>query len=160
MLHPAVPIEPINNAVGGLMKTVQQLLETKGAAIVSVSPETKVIDALRVMAEREIGAVLVVDNGQLVGIMSERDYARKVILKGKSSQETAVRDIMTERVIYVRPQQTVPDCMALMTNKRVRHLPVLDEERLVGILSLGDLVKETISEQEFIIQQLENYIHG
>lgn len=142
------------------MKTVQQLLETKGAAIVSVSPETKVIDALRVMAEREIGAVLVVDNGQLVGIMSERDYARKVILKGKSSQETAVRDIMTERVIYVRPQQTVPDCMALMTNKRVRHLPVLDEERLVGILSLGDLVKETISEQEFIIQQLENYIHG
>jgi len=142
------------------MKTVQQLLETKGAAIVSVSPDTKVIDALRVMAEREIGAVLVVDNGRLVGIMSERDYARKVILKGKSSQETPVRDIMTERVIYVRPQQTVPDCMALMTNKRVRHLPVLDEERLVGILSLGDLVKETISEQEFIIQQLENYIHG
>ena len=142
------------------MKTVQQLLETKGAAIVSVSPDTKVIDALRVMAEREIGAVLVVDNGQLVGIMSERDYARKVTLKGKSSQETPVRDIMTERVIYIRPQQTVPDCMALMTNKRVRHLPVLDEERLVGILSLGDLVKETISEQEFIIQQLENYIHG
>ena len=142
------------------MKTVNQLLETKGAAIVSVSPDTKVIDALRVMAEREIGAVLIVDGGRLVGIMSERDYARKVVLKGKSSQEIYVRDIMTERVVYVRPQQTVPDCMALMTNKRVRHLPVLDGERLVGILSLGDLVKETISEQEFIIQQLENYIHG
>lgn len=142
------------------MKTVHQLLESKGRAIVSVSPDVKVIDALRVMAEHGIGAVLVVDNDRLVGIMSERDYARKVILKGKSSQETHVREIMTERVIYVRPQQTVPECMALMTNKRVRHLPVLDGDQLVGVLSLGDLVKETISEQEFIIQQLENYIRG
>ena len=142
------------------MKTVHQLLESKGRTIVSVAPDAKVIDALRVMADREIGAVLVVDHDRLVGIMSERDYARKVILKGKSSQETYVREIMTERVIYVRPQQTVPECMALMTNKRVRHLPVLDGDRLVGVLSLGDLVKETISEQEFIIQQLENYIHG
>jgi CBS domain-containing protein len=142
------------------MKTVHQLLESKGRAIVSVSPDAKVIDALRVMADREIGAVLVVDEERLVGIMSERDYARKVVLKGKSSQETHVREIMTERVIYVRPQQTVPECMAVMTNKRVRHLPVLDGDRLVGVLSLGDLVKETISEQEFIIQQLENYIHG
>ncbi len=142
------------------MKTVHQLLESKGAAVVAVRPDAKVIDALRVMAEREIGAVLVVDGQRLVGIMSERDYARKVVLKGKSSQEIHVRDIMTERVIYVRPEQTVPDCMALMTNKRVRHLPVLDGERLVGVVSLGDLVKETISEQEFIIQQLENYIHG
>jgi len=142
------------------MKTVHQLLESKGRTIVSVAPDAKVIDALRVMADREIGAVLVVDHDRLVGIMSERDYARKVILKGKSSQETYVREIMTERVIYVRPEQTVPDCMALMTNKRVRHLPVLDGDRLVGVLSLGDLVKETISEQEFIIQQLENYIRG
>ena len=142
------------------MKTVDQLLESKGRTIVSIGSGAKVIDALRVMAEREIGAVLVVDNDRLVGIMSERDYARKVILKGKSSQETYVREIMTERVIYVRPQQTVPECMALMTNKRVRHLPVLDGDRLVGVLSLGDLVKETISEQQFIIQQLENYIHG
>jgi CBS domain-containing protein len=142
------------------MKTVHQLLETKGRAVVSVSPGAKVIDALRVMAKREIGAVLVVEGDRLVGIMSERDYARKVILRGKSSQETYVREIMTERVVYVRPQQTVPECMALMTNKRVRHLPVLDGDRLVGVLSLGDLVKETISEQEFIIQQLENYIHG
>jgi CBS domain-containing protein len=142
------------------MKTVQQLLESKGSETISVSPHDKVIEALRVMAEREIGAVLVVENGRLVGIMSERDYARKVILKGKSSQETAVCEIMTQRVIYVRPSQTVPECMALMTNKRVRHLPVLDGERLIGVLSLGDLVKETISEQQFIIQQLENYIHG
>ena len=142
------------------MKTVDQLLETKGRVVVSVSPEAKVIDALRVMAEREIGAVLVVDNDRLVGVMSERDYARKVILKGKSSQDTYVREIMTERVVYVRPQQTVPECMALMTNKRVRHLPVLEGDRLVGVLSLGDLVKETISEQQFIIQQLENYIRG
>ena len=142
------------------MKTVHQLLESKGRTIVSVAPDAKVIDALRVMADREIGAVLVVDHDRLVGIMSERDYARKVILKGKSSQETHVREIMTQRVIYVRPQQTVPECMALMTNKRVRHLPVLDGDRLVGVLSLGDLVKETISEQEFIIQQLENYSHG
>jgi CBS domain-containing protein len=142
------------------MKTVHQLLETKGRAVVSVSPGAKVIDALRVMAKREIGAVLVVEGDRLVGIMSERDYARKVIQRGKSTQETNVREIMTERVVYVRPQQTVPECMALMTNKRVRHLPVLDGDRLVGVLSLGDLVKETISEQEFIIQQLENYIHG
>ena len=142
------------------MKTVHQLLEGKGRDIVSVSPEAKVIDALRVMADRGIGAVLVVDKDRLVGIMSERDYARKVILKGKSSQETPVREIMTERVVYVRPQQTVHECMAIMTNKRVRHLPVLEDDRLVGILSVGDLVKETISEQQFIIQQLENYIHG
>lgn len=142
------------------MKTVHQLLEYKGSAVISISPDAKVIDALRIMAEREIGAVLVLDNDKLVGIMSERDYARKVILKGKSSQETCVREIMTERVIYVRPLQTVPECMALMTTKRVRHLPVLDGERLVGVISLGDLVRETISEQQFIIQQLENYIHG
>ena len=142
------------------MKTVQQLLESKGTTIISVKPDAKVIDALRVMAEREIGAVLVLDNERLVGIMSERDYARKVILRGKSSHELTVRDIMTERVVYVRPQQTVHECMALMTSKRVRHLPVLDGERLAGVLSVGDLVKETIAEQEFIIQQLENYIHG
>ena len=143
------------------MKTVQQLLESKGTAVVSVKPDALVIDALRVMAEREIGAVLVVDNARLVGIMSERDYARKIILRGRSSQETTVRDIMTDRVVYVRPQQTVNECMALMTNKRIRHLPVLDAgERIAGILSVGDLVKETIAQQEFIIQQLENYIHG
>jgi CBS domain-containing protein len=142
------------------MKTVHQLLESKGGMVISIASSETVIDALRVMAQREIGAVLVVDNNRLVGIMSERDYARKVILRGRSSQDTTVREIMTERVIYVRPEQTVPECMALMTEKRIRHLPVLDGDRLVGVLSLGDLVKETISEQQFIIQQLENYIRG
>ena len=142
------------------MKTVRQLLAIKGNEVISVAPDSNVFDALRLMAEREIGAVLVIDNGRLVGIMSERDYARKVILKGKSSQDTKVREIMTERVMYARPEQTVHECMALMTEKRVRHLPVLDGDRLIGVVSIGDLVKETISEQEFIIRQLENYIHG
>jgi CBS domain-containing protein len=145
---------------GERMTTVRQLLETKGADVVSVAPESNVLDALKLMAEREIGAVLVLDGSRLIGIMSERDYARKVILKGKSSQDTRVREIMTERVVYARPEQTVPECMALMTSKRVRHLPVLEGERLIGVLSIGDLVKETISEQEFTIRQLENYIRG
>jgi CBS domain-containing protein len=142
------------------MKTVRQLLALKGNEVISVAPDSNVLEALRLMARREIGAVLVVESGRLVGIMSERDYARKVILKGKSSQDTKVREIMTERVMYARPEQTVHECMALMTEKRVRHLPVLEGERLIGVLSIGDLVKETISEQEFIIRQLENYIHG
>jgi CBS domain-containing protein len=142
------------------MKTVRQLLESKGSNVVSVSPDDRIIDALRLMAEKGIGAVLVVDDSRVVGIMSERDYARKVILKGKSSQDTPVREIMTERVLFARPEQTVPECMALMTDKRIRHLPVLDAGRLVGVLSIGDLVKETIVEQEFIIRQLENYIHS
>lgn len=142
------------------MKTVRQLLEAKGHGVISVGPEAKVIEALRLMAERGIGAVLVLEGERLVGIMSERDYARKVILKGRSSQDTRVREIMTERVVYARPEQTVDECMALMTNKRIRHLPVMEHERLIGVLSIGDLVKETISEQEFIIRQLENYIRG
>ena len=142
------------------MKTVRQLLDAKGREVISVSPESNVLEALRLMAQREVGAVLVLDGPRLVGVMSERDYARKVILKGKSSQETRVREIMTERVVYARPEQTMAECMALMTDKRVRHLPVLEEGRLIGVLSIGDLVKETISEQAFIIQQLENYIHG
>jgi CBS domain-containing protein len=142
------------------MKTVRQLLDSKGSSVVSVTPDSNVFDALKVMDEREIGAVLVVEGGRLVGVMSERDYARKVILKGRSSHDTRVREIMTERVVCARPEHTVPECMALMTSKRVRHLPVLDADRLVGVLSIGDLVKETISEQEFIIHQLESYIHG
>jgi CBS domain-containing protein len=142
------------------MKTVRQLLESKGSQVISVTPDTPVFDALKVMAEKGIGAVLVLQAGKVVGIMSERDYARKVILQGRSSQATPVRDIMTERVMYARPEQTVPQCMALMTDKRIRHLPVMDGDRLIGVLSIGDLVKETISEQEFIIHQLESYIHG
>lgn len=142
------------------MKTVRQLLESKGSQVISVTPDTPVFQALKVMAEKGIGAVLVLQSGRLVGIMSERDYARKVILQGKSSHDTPVRDIMTDRVVYARPEQTVPQCMALMTDKRIRHLPVMEEDRLLGVLSIGDLVKETISEQEFLIRQLENYIHG
>lgn len=142
------------------MKTARQLLDAKGADVVSVAPDAPVFEALRVMAERGIGAVLVMESGRLIGIMSERDYARKVILQGRSSHETPVRHIMTERVVYARPEQTVAECMALMTDKRIRHLPVIDGERLLGVLSIGDLVKETISEQEFLIRQLENYIHG
>lgn len=142
------------------MKTVRQLLESKGSRVISVQPDTPVYDALKVMAEEGIGAVLVLEGGRVAGIMSERDYARKVILRGKSSQGTPVREIMTERVVYARPDQTVPQCMALMTDKRIRHLPVMEGERLLGVLSIGDLVKEMISEQEFIIRQLENYIHG
>ena len=140
------------------MKTVRQLLQAKSGALVTVSPTSTVREALELMAAREVGAVLVVQDEQLVGLMSERDYARKVILKGKASHETSVNEIMTERVAYVEPDRTVPECLALMSDKRIRHLPVLDQGRLVGIVSIGDLVKATIDEQEFIIRQLENYI--
>lgn len=142
------------------MKTVAQILRTKGHEVLSVSPEISVFEALRVMAEKNVGALLVVEGERLTGVFSERDYARKVILKGKASRETPVREIMTSHVLYVRPEQTVDDCMALMTDKRVRHLPVLDAERLVGVISIGDVVKAIITEQEFIIEQLQNYITG
>ena len=140
------------------MKTVRQLLQAKSAALATVSPDATVREALELMAAREVGAVLVVEGDRLVGLMSERDYARKVILKGKASHETAVSEIMTERVMYAELDRTVPECLALMSDKRIRHLPVLDQGRLVGIVSIGDLVKATIDEQEFIIRQLENYI--
>jgi len=142
------------------MKTVNQLLQGKGAEVWSVSPDITVYDALVLMAEKNVGAVLVLDGGRLVGIFSERDYARKVVLRGKSSKETPVREIMTSRVVYVRPEQSVEDCMALMTDKRIRHLPVLDRDRVIGVISIGDVVKSIISEQSFMIEQLENYITG
>ena len=142
------------------MKTVRQLLAAKQGGIVTVTPQASVFDALGVMARHEIGAVLVVDADRLVGIMSERDYARKVILLGRSSHDLQVREIMTEKVVCVHPDQTVQDCMALMTSKRIRHLPVLDGGRLAGVLSIGDLVKAMLSEQAQIIRQLEEYIHG
>ena len=143
------------------MKTVRHLLRSKGNDVLSVAPATTVFEALRLMAEKNVGAVLVLEGERLVGIFSERDYARKVILKGKSSKETLVREIMSSHVLYVRPEQTTEDCMALMTGKRVRHLPVLDEEqRVVGVISIGDVVKDIISEQEFMIEQLQNYITG
>ncbi len=142
------------------MITVYHILQGKGNQVWSVSPDTLVYDALKLMADKNLGAVLVVEQGKLVGIFSERDYARKVILMGKSSKEIPVKEIMTEQVLYVRPNHSIEECMALMTNKRIRHLPVLEGEQLVGVISIGDVVKAFISEQEFVIKQLENYITG
>jgi CBS domain-containing protein len=140
------------------MKTAGDLLQGKGSQIWSVAPDSTVYDALSLMADKGIGAVVVLEGGHVVGVLSERDYARQVILKGKASKETAVRDIMTTRVIYVRPEQTIEECMALMTDKRIRHLPVLAGAELVGVISIGDVVKAVISEKQFIIEQLETYI--
>jgi CBS domain-containing protein len=142
------------------MKTVANLLQGKGSDVLSVAPDVPVFQALGLMAERNVGALLVLEDQRLVGILSERDYARKVILKGKSSKEIPVREIMSSHVLYVRPRQTIEDCMALMTDKRVRHLPVLEEDRIVGVISIGDVVKAIIAEQEFMIEQLQNYITG
>lgn len=141
------------------MKTVRQLLQGKSRGLCTIGPGASVLDALKLMADQNIGALLVVENDQLVGIVSERDYARKVILLGRSSHDTPVREIMTGRAICVQPGNSVEECMALMTDKRVRHLPVIENEKLLGVLSIGDLVKETISEQRFMIEQLESYIH-
>lgn len=141
------------------MKTIGQLLQSKGATVIAVAPRDTVFSALRLMAQHNIGSVLVLEEDKLVGIFSERDYARKVTLQGKASSDMTVREAMTEKVCYVSPSITVDEGMALMTDKHVRHLPVLDAEaKVVGIVSIGDLVKETISQQQFIIQQLEAYI--
>jgi CBS domain-containing protein len=140
------------------MHTVKHLLESKPRSVITITPRASVYEALELMAERDIGAVVVVDEGQVVGILSERDYARKVILHHKSSREISVDEIMTDRVLYVGLTHTVEECMALMTDKRIRHLPVLDGDQLIGVLSIGDLVKATITEQDFVIRQLERYI--
>jgi CBS domain-containing protein len=143
------------------VKTVQQILRSKGSAFWFVTPDTMVYEALQLMAEKDVGALLVLDSGaQLVGIISERDYARKVILKGKSSLDTPVREIMSQPVTTVGPEQTVEECMAVMTEKRVRHLPVLVTDRVVGVVSIGDVVKASLDEKDFLIKQLENYITG
>lgn len=142
------------------MKTVSQLLQAKGHDIFSVPPHATVERALRLMAENNVGALLVLEGSELRGIFSERDYARKVFLKGRSSRDTPVRDIMTTRVYYIELNRTIEDCMALMTDKRIRHLPVFDGDTLVGVISIGDVVKAIISEQEFLIEQMENYITG
>ena len=143
------------------MKTsIRSILKEKGSKVYAVRPDSTVYDALKTMADTNVGALLVMDGGRLAGIVSERDYARKVILKGRSSLDTRVEDIMSTRVICARPEQSVEECMGLMTAKAVRHLPVLDHKEVVGIVSIGDLVKAIIGEQQHIIEQLENYIHG
>jgi len=140
------------------MATVRQILEKKGHHVWTITPDRSVYDALRLMGEKEIGALVVVEGEEVVGVISERDYARKVVLKGKTSRETQVREIMTSPVLYVGLEQSVAECMAIMTEERVRHLPVLEQGALVGMISQGDLVKSIIDEQQFIIGQLENYI--
>ncbi|MFB3816395.1 MAG: CBS domain-containing protein [Candidatus Methylomirabilales bacterium] len=142
------------------MKTVAQLLRLKGGQVWSIGPDAMVYQALSLMAEKDVGALVVLQGERLVGILSERDYARKVILRGKSSLKTPVREIMTDRVVCVRPEQSVEECMALMTEHRVRHLPVLVDGRLAGVVSIGDVVKASIDEKDFMIQQLEHYITG
>jgi CBS domain-containing protein len=140
------------------MQTVNHLLQTKGNAVWTVTPFTTMFDALKIMAEKDIGALVVVEDGSVVGIVSERDYARKVVLRGKTSRDTLVHDIMTAKVYFVRPDQSIEQCMAQMSMHRIRHLPVLDADHLVGVISIGDVVKAIISEQAFLIAQLEQYI--
>lgn len=142
------------------MKTVCDILKTKGYQIWSISPDAKIFDALLLMAKKEVGALLVIESGAPVGIVSERDYARKVALEGKSSRVSLVQDIMSKDVLYINIDANIEECMALMINKRVRHLPVYDGEKLSGIISIGDVVKAVIDEKEFLIKELENYITG
>jgi CBS domain-containing protein len=142
------------------MSTIKQILDTKGYAVWSIHPRESVFAAIQQMAEKEVGALVVLEGDAVVGIISERDYARKVMLKGRSSRETMVQDIMTADVIHVRLDQSIEECMTIVTEKHIRHLPVLDSGQLVGIISIGDLVKTIIAEQQFIIEQLEHYISG
>jgi len=140
------------------MKRARHLLENKGSEIWSITPDASVLDAIKMMAEKGIGALLVMEGAALTGIVSERDYARKVILQGRSSRETPVREIMTDKVFSATPDNSIDECMALMTDKRVRHLPVVDGGNVIGVLSIGDLVAAKIDEQQFHIEQLQNYI--
>ena len=140
------------------MATVNQMLMSKGSEVYAISPDATVLDALRLMAEKDVGALVVVDGEELAGIFSERDYARKIALQGKSSRTTPVWAVMTDDVICVSPDQTADKCMVIMTEKRIRHLPVLENGRLVGIISIGDVVKAIISEQQVLIRHLEDYI--
>jgi len=142
------------------METVRHLLQDKGNQVWSIQPGASVYEALERMAERDIGALLVMDGDSLEGIFSERDYARKIVLHGKSSADTPVSDVMTSKVVCIGPDHRIENCMALMTEKHIRHLPVLEDGKVVGVVSIGDVVKEVIAEQEFVIEQLENYITG
>ena len=143
------------------MKTVAQILRSKpDQTVYTITPTASVFDAVKLMAEKSIGALVVMTEEQVVGIITERDYARKIILMARSSKDTPVRDIMTSAVMYVRPDQASEECMVLMTENRLRHLPVMEGGKLIGLVSIGDLVKDIISEQKFMIQQLEHYITG
>jgi CBS domain-containing protein len=142
------------------MTTVRQLLDQKGKAVWSIGPDATVFDAVAKMAEKDVGSLLVMDGDKLVGIITERHYARKVVLKGKTSPTIPVRDIMESEVMVALPEQSVEECMAIMTDKHVRHLPVVQGDKPIGILSIGDLVKSIISDQKFVIDQLEHFIHG
>jgi CBS domain-containing protein len=143
-----------------MAETVRELLVAKGGAVWTIPPKASVYEAVALMAAKEIGALVVKDGARVVGIISERDYTREVILKNKSSKTTPVDEIMTEKVIYVSPEQRIEECMALMTKYRVRHLPVMAENSLVGIISIGDVLKEVIADKDFLIDQLTNYISG
>jgi CBS domain-containing protein len=140
--------------------TINEILNQKGGSVWSISPEAMVFDAIQMMNEKNVGALLVTDKGKLVGIISERDYTRKVALKGKSSKQTAVKEILSDQLVHVSPAHTVEDCMRLMTDHRIRHLPVLENERIIGVVSIGDLVNWIISAQTSTIHQLETYITG
>ncbi|MBT3055009.1 MAG: CBS domain-containing protein [Candidatus Thiodiazotropha endolucinida] len=140
------------------MLTVNQLLQRKGYDIETIDPNATVFEALQSMADHEIGSLVVVEDKKIVGLFSERDYARNIILKGRTSKETRVKEIMSSQVLVVNPEQTTEECMAIMTEKRIRHLPVMKDNELVGIISIGDLVKAIIEEQQFVIEQLVSYI--
>jgi CBS domain-containing protein len=142
------------------MKLVQHLLDRKGTEVITISGDASVFDAIKLMADREVGSLLVMDGDKLRGIVTERDYARKVILKGRASETTAVGEIMTSDVVTTTDKQTVNDCMSLMTERRIRHLPVVVDGNVVGLISIGDLVNAIISDQQEEIEQLENYISG
>lgn len=142
------------------MKTVRGILAAKKHRLLTIAPKASVLEALNVMAEHDIGAVVVTDGVNLVGILSERDYARRVTLRGRTARDTTVVEVMTANVVCVRPEQTVQECMALMTDRHIRHLPVTEDGKLVGVISIGDVVKEVIAEQQFTIRQLENYIQS
>jgi CBS domain-containing protein len=144
-----------------MMTTATQILKSKpDKSVYSTTPSSSVFDAVKLMAEKNVGALVVMEGGAIVGVVTERDYARKIVLMARSSKETLVREIMTSPVMYVQPDRTSEECMALMTEYRVRHLPVMERGEVIGLVSIGDLVKDVISEQKFIIQQLEQYIAG
>lgn len=143
------------------MKTVKHILEAKGSEVHTIGPDDSVLDALELMAEKEVGALVITEaSGQIVGLLSERDYARKVVLLGRVSKETPARDIMTAEVVCISPEQSVDTCMGLMTQKHFRHLPVIVDDRLAGIISIGDVVKAIIEDQQFAIDELQHYIMG